>query len=203
MVLVVAAPDRARCSALLKEMHRQRKKVFVDRLGWDLPMTQGDLEVDQFDDEAAVYLLALDRSGAVTGSLRLLPSLRPHLLGDLFPHLCDGPVPRGEEVWEVSRFCTDPALSDPRLARKQLLVGLVEFALLYGVSRYTCVTHMTGLNQLVGIGWDAKPLGLPQSEGGTMVGALAIDITPETLKLLRRQAGFSTPVLRWEVRDAA
>lgn len=202
MVLVVTAADRPRRKALLAQMHRHRKRVFVDRFGWDLPCA-GDLEIDQFDTPAAVYLLALDPAGRLTGSLRLLPTSGPHLLGDLFAHLCDGEAPRGEETWEVSRFCTDPALEDPALARKQLLVGLVEFALLYGVERFTCVTHMAGLRQLIGIGWDARPLGLPQADASGMVGALAINITPETLKLLRGQAGFDGPVLRLEVSDAA
>jgi N-acyl-L-homoserine lactone synthetase len=184
-------------------MHRHRRQVFVDRFGWELPVAEGGLEIDQFDGERAVYLLALDEAGRLTGSLRLLPSQGPHLLGDIFPYLCEAGVPRGEDVWEVSRFCTDPELADPRLARKQLLVGLVEYALLYGVSRFTCVTHMVGLQQLVGIGWDATPLGLPQGQGAAQVGALAIDITPETLKLLRGQAGFTSPVLRWDARHAA
>lgn len=203
MVLIVTAADRPRHAALLAKMHRQRKRVFVDRLRWELPVAEGELEIDQFDGESAVYLLALDDAGALSGSLRLLPTLGPHLLGDLFPYLCEGAVPRGEAVWEVSRFCTDPDLKDPRLARKQLLVALVEYALLHSVSRFTCVTHLVGLQQLIGIGWDAKPLGRPQPDGSTSIGALAIDITPETLKLLRTQAGFTAPVLRWDVRHAA
>jgi len=202
MVLVVTAAERPRFAAELAAMHRQRKRVFVDRFGWELPVTGGELEIDQFDGEGAVYLLAKDAAGRVTGSERLLPSLGPHVLGDIFPHLCEGGVPRGEDVWEVSRFCTDPDLPDPALVRKQLLVGLVEFALLQGIRRITCVTHWVGLQQLIGIGWDARPLGPPQP-GGARIGALAIEITPETLKLVRGQAGFSGPVLRLGAAHAA
>jgi N-acyl-L-homoserine lactone synthetase len=203
MVLVVTAQDRPSWPQLVEEMHRQRRQVFVDRFGWDLPVTEDGLEVDQFDGAAVVYLLSVGADGGLAGSLRLTPSEAPHLLADLFPHLCERRVPRGEGIWEISRFCTDPALADPRLARKELLVGVVEFALLYGVHRYTLVSHMLGLSQLVGIGWDAKPLGLPAQDPSGAVGALAIDITPETLKLLRSQAGFSGPVLRWEASHAA
>jgi N-acyl-L-homoserine lactone synthetase len=203
MVLVITAQDRQRWPELVREMHRQRRQVFVDRFGWTLPVTDDGLEIDQFDGDRAIYLLSLDGEGRLLGSLRLTPSEAPHLLADVFPHLCEGGAPRGEGIWEISRFCTDPACTDPRLARKELLVGVVEFALLYEVSRYTCVTHMHGLAQLVGIGWDAKPLGLPAQDASGAVGALAIDITPETLKLLRAQAGFTAPVLRWEVPHAA
>jgi N-acyl-L-homoserine lactone synthetase len=203
MILVVTQAERRRHAELLAQMHRHRKRVFVDRFGWQLPLVNGELEVDQFDTDEAIYLLSLDNAGAVTGSLRLINSMAPHILGDLFPHLCEAPPPRDPRTWEVSRFCTDPALKDPRLARKHLLVGLVEFAVLYGIARFTCVSHMVGVEQLLAIGWDAAPLGLPQKEAGSVIGALEINITPETLKLLRHNAGFEYPVLRWELPHAA
>jgi acyl-homoserine lactone synthase len=203
MVLVVTAAERSRCADLLAQMHRHRKRVFIDRFGWALPTTEGEFEIDDFDTAAAIYLLALGPDGSVSGSLRLLPTLGPHLLGDIFPLLCTEEPPRGDGIWEVSRFCTDPDLADPRLARKKLLVAMVEFALLYGAHRYTCVTHAVGLRQLVDIGWDARPLGAPQPGVDGTIGALSIDITPATLKLLRDQAGFDAPVLRCGVRDAA
>jgi acyl-homoserine lactone synthase len=203
MIIVVTHAERGRHAGLLAQMHRHRKQVFIDRFGWRLPLIGGEQEVDQFDTERAVYLLSLDPAGALTGSLRLMPSTGPHLLGDLFAHLCADGAPRDAATWEVSRFCTDPDLRDPSLARKHLLVGLVEFALLYGIDRFTCVSHMVGVEQLLSIGWDAVPLGLPQPDESGMVGALAINITPETLKLLRRNAGFEHPVLRWELPNVA
>ena len=85
------------------------------------------------------------------------------------------------------------------------MVGMIEFAvLLYGVAlRFTCVAHMPYLSNLLAVGWDCEPLGLPQEHNGQMVGAMAINVTPETLMLLRRRDGLNGPVLRWEVRDAA
>ena len=38
-------------------------------------------EVDQFDNDNAIYLLALDENGRVLGGSRLTSSLKPHLLG--------------------------------------------------------------------------------------------------------------------------
>ncbi|MDB5426141.1 MAG: hypothetical protein JWR43_116, partial [Phenylobacterium sp.] len=59
------------------------------------------------------------------------------------------------------------------------------------------------LSALLAIGWDCEPLGLPQEHAGQMVGALVVNVTPDTLSLLRMRANLRGPVLRWEVRDAA
>lgn len=204
MVHVVTSQARAHFAHALAGMHRDRKRVFVDRLGWDLPVVDGEMEIDQFDTDRAVYLLALDRAGRHRGSVRLLPTTAPHLLSDVFPHLCEHGVPRDEETWEITRLCTSPDAEDPLATRQALMVAVIEFALLYGVRRYSCMSHMQYLSQVLAVGWDCEPLGLPAPDAnGQMIGAIAIRITPETLSLVRRRAGLCSPVLRWESRDAA
>ncbi|THD51689.1 acyl-homoserine-lactone synthase [Phenylobacterium sp.] len=203
MIQLVTAADRSTYPDQLAEMYRERKRVFVDRLRWEVPVVDGEFEIDQFDTEGAVYFLALSADGTQLGSARLLPSTAPHLLSEVFPHLCEHGVPRGEEVWEITRMCTAPGLAEPRAVRQRLMVGMVEFALLNGIRRYTLVSHMAYLSAILAIGWDCAPLGLPQEHDGQLVGAVAINITPDTLALLRRNAGLQGPVLRWDVRDAA
>src|SRR3546814_6217820 len=39
------------------------------------------------------------------GSLRLLPSNKPHILSELFPELCPAGVPTGPTTYEVTRLC--------------------------------------------------------------------------------------------------
>ena len=97
-------------SAALRAMYRARKEVFVDLLKWDLPVLAGEFEIDQFDGEDAVYLISAAEDGEHFGSIRLLPTDRPHLLGSIFPHLCDGPPPSGADIWEITRGCLSPRL---------------------------------------------------------------------------------------------
>jgi N-acyl-L-homoserine lactone synthetase len=203
MIQLVTAADRSTYPDQLAAMYRARKQVFVDRLRWEVPVVDGEFEIDQFDTEGAVYFLAIAADGTQLGSARLLPSTAPHLLSDVFPHLCERGVPRGDDVWEITRMCTAPGLAEPRAVRQRLMVGMVEFALLNGIRRYTLVSHMAYLSAILAIGWDCAPLGLPQEHDGQLVGALAVNITPDTLALLRRNAGLQGPVLRWDVRDAA
>jgi N-acyl-L-homoserine lactone synthetase len=197
MVTVVSHENRPAYDAELSAMHRHRKQIFVDTLKWDVPVINGQFEIDQFDTDAAVYLMALDpATGAHLGSVRLLPSTGRHLLGDLFPHLCDGDVPVGEDIWEITRLCTAPGVIDPRTVRRHLAIALMEFGLLYGVRQYTSVAHMAWLSQVLAAGWDCVPLGLPQTVGGDPVGAVAINVTPAALQLFRQNLGLRQPLLR-------
>ena len=96
MVDVVTANNRHRFAGVLDQMHRDRKAVFVDRLKWDVPVVDGVFEKDQFDTSDAIYLVATDpKHQQHLGSVRLLPSNGPHLLGEVFPHLCEKAVPTG------------------------------------------------------------------------------------------------------------
>lgn len=81
-----------------------RHKVFVEKLGWQLDCAI-DRELDQFDREDTVYVVAEDECGDVIGTARLLPTHRPYLLGEIFPQLMGGAsIPRSAEIWELSRF---------------------------------------------------------------------------------------------------
>ena len=175
-----AAPTE---SPLVSAMLRDRKTVFIDRLGWDLESPDGLHELDQFDGEDTLYLVVHQPDTMRhLGSVRLLPSTGPHLLGDVYPHLCADGVPRGPDVWEITRLVTAPGLSrtEALQVRRQLSIALYEHALATGITRYTMITHMPWLASLLSIGWDAEPLGFPHGEGETAVAALQINIDATT-----------------------
>src|SRR3546814_11695811 len=94
-----------RRSSDLETMFADRKAQFVDFFDWDVPVVDGRFEIDQFDTAEAVYFVAIDEVGRHEASLRMLPSWRPHLLGEIFPHLCVGGVPVGPATWESTRLC--------------------------------------------------------------------------------------------------
>ena len=127
----------------LRAMFEARKRVFVDLLGWDVPILAGRYEIDQFDTADAVYLILLDPMGNHRASARLLHTVQSHILADLFPILCDDAVPRGQRIREITRFCIDPRL--PRIERRQaqnaLVSALVDHALATGIDTYTAVAN--------------------------------------------------------------
>src|SRR3546814_14937927 len=112
-------------------MFAARKSVFVDLLKWQSPVLDGRFEVDQFDDEYARYVILSEPDGTHLASARLLPTLRPHILDSFYARLCDAPPPRGEDVFEITRFCLDRNLraAARRVVRNRLVTPVAEPAL--------------------------------------------------------------------------
>ena len=197
---MVLPEARRAFSGPLMEMHHDRKRVFVDRFGWRLPAEGSWLEVDQFDNDEAVYLLALSNAGRHQGSVRLLPSSRPHMLSRLFSHLCPGGVPDGDDCWEISRLLASPAEESEGTAvlriYRLLALALVEFAAAAGIRRYTLVAEAARVPVLLSVGWRVTPLGLPTPSENELLQALQIELEPETLADMRRRLRLHYPVLR-------
>ena len=90
---------------VMKGLARYRHRVFVETLGWPLQAREDGLELDKFDRDDTVYVVARNAIDEVVGTARLLPTSRPYLLGEVFPQLLHGqPLPSTPEVWELSRF---------------------------------------------------------------------------------------------------
>ena len=188
MILVESGTSNALERRVLAAMFEARKQVFVDLLGWDVPVLSGRFELDEFDDEHAVYIIVTDESGSHLGSARLLKTTRPHILGTLFPELCDGPVPSGADTLEITRFCLgrNQGAAMRRDSRNRLVSAIVSFAIAHGIRTYTGVAEIRWLQQILAFGWDCRPLGVPRPLGCGLTGALAISIQPDTPALLER-----------------
>lgn len=176
-----ASPDFA--TPALRSMFAARKRVFVDLLGWELPIVAGHFEVDRFDDPLAQYLLLTSPEGSHRGSTRLLHTDCPHLLGELYPQLCPSGVPAGPTIREITRFCLDPALNarERRATRNQLVTALAEHALAYGISAYTGIAARAWFDQIARFGWSCVPLGPGVRCGNEELVALHITIDKETI----------------------
>jgi len=202
MVIIAERTRHPFETAALREMFESRKRVFVDLLKWDVPVIDGRYEIDQFDDERAVYLIVQGMGGYHAASARLLETTRPHILDTLFPELCAGDIPRGPRVREITRFCL--ALGqrgEERLeTRNHLVSALVSYGLETGITTFTGVAEMGWLQQILAFGWRCRPLGLPRRIGGKMLGALRIEIGEETVRRLEingiyRPAPLERPAL--------
>lgn len=201
MILIVNAENRSLFESELMDMHRQRKAVFVDGQGWQVPVI-GDMEVDDYDEADTTYLIAkaASHSEQVLASARLLPTVRPHLMADLFARACDGHAPRGPYIWEVSRFCVNPSVAGRR-KRVELLwemaCGVMETALLHGVEQVTFVANAALLPLALDCGWQCARLGPTLSDGDDEITAVAASITPDGLRSVRKRLGVETPVTRF------
>lgn len=168
---------------LMRTMHEDRKRVFVDAYKWDVPHHDG-LEIDQFDNERAVYLAGKAANGTHLASVRLLESDGDHILGTIFPFLCDGEVPRGPQVREITRSIASPRVStaERRFARNLVAKALIEYALENDITTYTAVCDIGYLSRVLAAGWRCDPLGMPRQVNGALVGAFCIHIEADTFE---------------------
>lgn len=184
-------------SPLADAMWRDRKQLFVDTLRWDVNVIGGCYEIDRFDGPYARYIVALDAADTHAGSLRLLPTTEPHILGDLFAALCDGTVPCGAGVFEITRLCLPvqyPAAERLRV-RNRLISAMVDHALVSGISTLTGVVSARFREEVLAMGWRARALGPVQRIDGTTLGAFAITIDADTAALLADKSIYSADTL--------
>ncbi|KZX52457.1 hypothetical protein A3711_05850 [Erythrobacter sp. HI00D59] len=178
----------------LRVMFEARKRIFVDLLKWDVPILEDTYEIDQFDTPTAVYLVLTGENGQHRASARLLRSDGPHILRDLYPQLCDQPVPQDEAFREITRFCIDPTLprADRRDVRNQLVSALADFALSEGISGYSAVAPMPWFRQIAQFGWRCQQLGPSVLIDGQQLVALRIDIEQDTREQLANAGIYCT-----------
>ena len=172
----------------LHQMHRIRKSVFKDRLGWDVAVS-GELEVDEYDALGPSYLLSIDSYGIVNGCVRLLPTTGPNMLRDIFPSfVTKAAVPRGERVWEASRFAVTRNTSAAEAGLSQttydLLIGVLEFGLSKGISTIACVVDVRMERILRRAGWELERLGPVHRIGNTTAMAGQLNVSAQILREL-------------------
>src|SRR3981081_3765407 len=179
----------------LYQMHRIRKTVFKDRLGWDVTVS-GELEVDEYDALGPSYLLSIDRYGVLNGCVRLLPTTGPNMLRDIFPSfVTKAAVPRGERVWEASRFVVsgNSTAAEAGLSQRtyELLIGVLKFGLSKGLSTIACVVDVRMERILRRAGWQLERLGPAHRIGNTIAMAGQLEVSAQTLRQLEAQAGLA------------
>jgi acyl-homoserine lactone synthase len=197
MIHLIENRPAAQGQPLLRSMFADRKRLFVDLFGWDVPVVDGQYEIDQFDTAHTAYLVVAD-NGDHAASLRLLPTVRPHMLGTLFPHLCPFGVPVGEMIWESTRLCLPQrhGAQRRRELRNLLISAMVDLALDRGITRYTGILPDSFRKDVLAMGWRAEPLGPPTRMPGGRVGAFMAHIDPHTPERLR-WSGIYTGKTQW------
>ncbi|SLK08783.1 acyl-homoserine-lactone synthase [Novosphingobium mathurense] len=198
MICTVQGCSDPRFRGAIETMFEDRKRLFVDLLGWDLAVEQDRWEIDCFDGDDAIYLIALDQTGDHIGSLRLLPSDQPHILATLFADLCPSGVPTGPETFEVTRLCLPVrhGAAERLRIRNALISAMVDHALLAGITRLTGVVEAGFLAQILRMGWRCTSPGPSRRFGGAALGAFIAEIDAETPALLAASGIYARPAGR-------
>ena len=83
MIRVIHGHERSMFPREIDQMHRLIKKVFYDRMNWDVPIIN-TWEADGFDALDPVYLLKMSEDDEVIGTVRLLPTTGFTMINDVF-----------------------------------------------------------------------------------------------------------------------
>ncbi|WP_425416284.1 acyl-homoserine-lactone synthase [Oricola indica] len=205
MILTIESHNRHHFPELIDQMFRMRAEVFSGRLGWDVSVTNGR-EIDRFDEEDPAYLLSVnERTGALQGAVRLLPTTGPNMLRDVFSELVPGGAPESPLIWESSRFAINPRIfaGDDR-AHANHRVNSITLELLCGIVE---VCQKSGIGQIVSV-FDARmarifravdcpyeEIGTPTRIGKVMTHAALFEMSDAMWTRLARVGGFGAPVL--------
>ena len=199
MINIISRENRHLFHHTLMEMHAQRKQVFIDQLCWPLEECAG-IEMDAFDGESTLYLIETAPDGAVVCSARLLPSMCPHLLGEVFEHICMQGAPRSDTIWEASRFCPAPETSKGQERRDMLMrmiAAIMEASILFGMEQVTFVAGAALARLARKAGWDVELLGPMQRVGRERLTAMIAHATSAGLNRVRSLNGLEGPVTRY------
>src|SRR5260221_3368781 len=178
MITVLSKENVGHHVSSLYQMHRLRKEVFSDRLGWSGTVS-GDLEVDEYDALAPVYLLSVTAEGDVLGGVRLLPTIGPYMLRDTFASLLDDlEAPASELLWAASRFAVAKTRAKGgcglACATYELLIGVLQVSLANDLEAIACGVDLRMSRVLRRGGWHMPPLRPERRNGNnnTLAGRL-------------------------------
>lgn len=197
MIQIVTAANQEEHRSDMEQVWHLRHRVFVEGKNWVELARPDRREIDQFDTPHAVHFL-LKRDGKVAAYSRLLPTTRPHLLSEIFPHLCQESLPRGHDTYEWTRQAVSP---DYRTRGKthpltfDLVAGILEWGLASGVTRLTAQIPMPYLLQILQLHFRTRILGVPAHIAGERIIAVAAEFDAATLAKVNEVRGDDRSVL--------
>jgi acyl homoserine lactone synthase len=179
-------------------MFALRARVFGQRLGWDVNITDGK-EIDQFDGLDPAYVIGLNDDGHVVSCVRALQTTGPHMLSDVFHDILDGEPPlRSATLWESTRFCVDTEILDRGNSRNsvsyatcELMAASLEYAKNSGISDIVTVIDPV-MNRVLKRS-DCAPYGYVGSTkpmGKVSAMAALLDCSDERIGKIRAFAGI-------------
>uniref|UniRef100_Q07P70 Autoinducer synthesis protein n=1 Tax=Rhodopseudomonas palustris (strain BisA53) TaxID=316055 RepID=Q07P70_RHOP5 len=190
MIHVISASNRHLYDDVLEQHFKIRHQIFVEERGWNTLRRPDGREIDSYDNDETIYLLALD-GRRVVGGHRLYPTTKPTMMSEVFPHLASvRGSPSDPQIWEWSRYFVVPDRRDGNL-NLQLMAAVQEFCLDEGIAQVSAIMELWWLPRFQQAGFVVAPLGLPALIENAWTMAALIDVSEDTLKEVTDRIGKS------------
>jgi acyl-homoserine lactone synthase len=176
VITIIRAPADANSADLLRDLFGKRYELFVEGRGWRALSRPDRLDIDQYDDDQATYVIK-QIGGAIVGGARLRPTVIKHMLKDVFGDLCNGGSPPvGAKIYECSRTFVARRHPQRREIFAEVLLAVAQYCVVNGVETLTGVLETWWLNSYLALGLHATPLGMPCDVEGMSLLAVSFDI---------------------------
>jgi acyl-homoserine lactone synthase len=193
MIHAISAVNRHLYEDIIEQHFHLRHEVFVEERKWETLRKPDRREIDAYDNEDTVYLLALE-DRRVIGGHRLYPTTKPSMMSEVFPQLAAvRGCPSDPLVWEWSRYFIVRDRRDGVL-NLQLMAAVQEFCLDQGIAQISAIMETWWLPRFQEASFMVTPLGLPALIEGAWTMAATIDVRQETLDALRDRIGMAAVV---------
>ena len=195
-VHVISNANKADYASELDELFRIRHRIYVEEKRWREPSADGR-ELDQFDTEHAVHLVGI-RDGRLIAGSRFIPTTQPHLLSEVFPHLCTlKGVIRDPAVFEWTRGFIAPEFRETGglLIKAQFCTAVMEYCLREGITQIGGIQELYWLPLWKRFGWVVRIIGEPSEIDGDICVPAFFDVSQEALSGVRRRANLDRSIL--------
>ena len=193
MIHAISAANRHLYEDVIEQHFCLRHEIFVEERKWETLRKPDGREIDSYDNEDTVYLLALE-DRRVVGGHRLYPTTKPSMMSEVFPHLASvRGCPADPLVWEWSRYFVVRDRRDGVL-NLQLMAAVQEFCLDQGIAQVSAIMETWWLPRFHEAGFVVTPLGLPALIEDSWTMAATIEVRQESLNIVRERIGMKNVV---------
>ncbi|MGB3417887.1 MAG: acyl-homoserine-lactone synthase [Mesorhizobium sp.] len=164
---VVTAANRHCYRHELIEFFQARHAIYVHEKRWREDDGSG-FEVDQFDTEAATYLIG-EEDGRVICGTRLLSTTVPHMVDQVFPQMCDiTGIIRSPRVAEWTRAFVIPDRREHGIGpiKGQICAAVMQFCLQEGIEEVGGIQDLYWMRMWKRLAWRVNPAGTPAKVAG-------------------------------------
>ena len=176
---------------LRTQMLLLRKRVFCDKLGWNIPHCNG-LEADIYDFTNSFYVNWLsDDAQTLLGSIRLISMAHCNLLNTVFRDSVEtekrSDIHERKQIWEGTRLCIDErcfSAEERPSSLITLLYGLFRSSQAMGIERLVCNCDSLMYRKYRQLGFDFQYLGATRAFAHGTVHCLVFDVSSQNLEIL-------------------
>lgn len=164
---VVTAANRELYKQELIQFFQARYDIYVHEKQWREDDGSG-FEIDQYDTDAATYLIGIEDGRAICGT-RLLSTTLPHMADEVFPHLSNlTGVVRSPLVAEWTRAFIIPERRENGIGpiKGQICAAVMQFCLQEGIEQVGGIQDLYWMRLWKRFDWKVTPAGTPAKVAG-------------------------------------